>query len=298
MKVSTSIIFLISLLLVLIFASSFLQAQTVSDSLKTSLQEYSSYNQNEVYENHISYQKTVWRRISLKETQNQPFFRKDNEITKLIIDAVKLGIIQPYQNDSLTTSMSLEKFLQHIKYEEFDVSEEVVMMSCWTDFNRKNWSTEDSINWQNKINQESKIISTEYLPKQMYILETKTNTFFDKTHSRMIHDIQTISIILPAEMNPETGLEKVIATFSYKELVQNLFRDNSSAIYYNEKNNQAHRNLEEAFDLMLMNGRLIKYSNTKDNHIIDIYEDYNQALLMAQNYEATMIEYESNVWEN
>ena len=157
MKVSTSIIFLISLLLVLIFASSFLQAQTVSDSLKTSLQEYSSYNQNEVYENHISYQKTVWRRISLKETQNQPFFRKDNEITKLIIDAVKLGIIQPYQNDSLTTSMSLEKFLQHIKYEEFDVSEEVVMMSCWTDFNRKNWSTEDSINWQNKINQESVI---------------------------------------------------------------------------------------------------------------------------------------------
>ncbi|WP_375563363.1 hypothetical protein ACE193_14805 [Bernardetia sp. OM2101] len=89
-----------------------------------------------------------------------------------------------------------------------------------------------------------------------------------------------------------------MATFSYKELVQNLFRDNSSAIYYNQRNNQAHRNLEEAFDLMLLGGRLIKYANGQDEHIIDIYEDYNQALLMAQNYEATMIEYESNVWEN
>ena len=135
-------------------------------------------------------------------------------------------------------------------------------------------------------------------PNQMYILETKTNIFFAKRHSRMIHDIQTVSVILPAEMNPETGLEKTIATFSYKELIQNIFRDNSSAVYYNEKNNQAHQNLEEAFELMLTNGRLIKYSNAKDNHIIDIYEDYNQALLVAQNYEATMVEYESSFWEN
>ena len=92
MKISTSIIFSI----LFISSSYFLQAQTTSDSLKN----HSSL-ENKVYENHISYQKTVWRRISLKEKQNRPFFATDNEITKHIIDAVKRGVITPYKNDSL-----------------------------------------------------------------------------------------------------------------------------------------------------------------------------------------------------
>jgi hypothetical protein len=87
MKVSTSIIFLAFLSILFISPSYFLQAQTISDSLKN----HSSFIENKVYENHISYQKTVWHRSSLKEKQNQPFFVKDNEITKVIIDAVLLG---------------------------------------------------------------------------------------------------------------------------------------------------------------------------------------------------------------
>ncbi|WP_375558999.1 hypothetical protein ACE193_14810 [Bernardetia sp. OM2101] len=198
MKLSTSIISCVLLIFILVFSfllSSSVKAQTVSDSSNQ------HFNQNKVYENHISYQKTVWRRSSLKEKQNQPFFVKGNEITKLMIDAVKLGIIQPYQNDSLTTYLSLEEFLENLHYEELNLTEEELMMSCWTGFKTKNWSTEDSIDSKNKINQENKVISTEYQAKQCYLLETKTITFFDKKRSRMIHDIQTISIILPAEMN-------------------------------------------------------------------------------------------------
>ncbi len=292
MKNSTRITSNFLLVFTFIFSSFFfcslVKAQTVSDTLNSSTEFY-NYNQNPIYENHVSYQKTVWRRSSLKEKQNQPFFVKGNEITKVIIDAVKLGIIQPYRNDSLKTEMSKNEFLENIYYEELNLSEELMMMSCWGGFKTENWSANT---------QEFSLDSNEYRANQCYILETKTNIFFDKTRSRMISDIESISIILPAEMNPETGLEKTIATFSYKELVQNLFRDNSSAIYYNEKNNQAHQNLEEAFDLMLLSGRLIKYSNAKDNHIIDIYDNYNQTLLVGQNYEATLIEYESSLWEN
>lgn len=258
------------------------------------------YNHNSVrpvHETHIMYQKSVWHRISLKQKQNRPFFASGNEITGLIIDAVKLGIVRPYQNDSLQTRMSQEDFLSNIQIpsESMNYSDEEQLIIDAENSWDTDWTT-DTNEWNNEG--EEQIGSQEFYANQFYTLEIKTNIFFDKTRSRMINDIQTISIILPAEMNPQTGLEKTIATFSYKELVQNLFRNNSSAIYYNERNNQAHRNLEEAFDLMLANGTLTKYANGQDEHIMDMYENGHEALLASQNYQANMVEYESNLWEN
>ena len=258
------------------------------------------YNHNSVrpvHESHIMYQKSLWHRVSLKEKQNRPFFATDNEITKVIIDAVKLGIIRPYQNDSLKTRMGQDEFLANLKIPTDEVEYNGVeadifqQQQAWDE----DWTTGTN-GWDTE--NETGVEAQEFYPKQLYILEIKTNVFFDKNRGRMINDIQAISIILPAEMNPVTGLEKTIATFSYKELAQNLFRDNPTAIYYNERNSQAHRNLEEAFDLMLASGRLIKYNNAKNDHIVDIYDDEREALLAAQNYTAKMIEYESNLWEN
>ncbi|WP_338762145.1 gliding motility protein GldN [Bernardetia sp. ABR2-2B] len=255
------------------------------------------YNHNSVrpvHESHIMYQKSVWHRISLKQKQNRPFFAAGNEITGLIIDAVKLGIIRPYKNDSLKTRMSQEEFLSNIQIPSDEIQYNDIEEDIFIQENNSVW--DDGTGWGTE--EEEGVEAQEFYANQLYTLEMKTSVFFDKTRSRMINDIQTISIIIPAEMNPATGLEKTIATFSYKELVQNLFRDNSSAIYYNERNNQAHRNLEEAFDLMLVNGTLIKYANGKDEHIMDMYDDQREALLASQNYQANMIEYESNLWEN
>jgi len=256
------------------------------------------YNHNSVrpvHESHIMYQKSVWHRVSLKQKQNRPFFAAGNEITGLIIDAVKLGIVRPYQNDSLQTRMSQEDFLSNIQIPSEDVQYSGVEEDIFIQENNAVWDNDDV--WGTE-QEETGVVAQEFYANQLYTLEIKTNVFFDKNRSRMINDIQTISIILPAEMNPATGLEKTIATFSYKELVQNLFRDNSSAIYYNERNNQAHRNLEEAFDLMLANGTLIKYANGQDEHIMDRYDGQREALLASQNYQANMVEYESNLWEN
>ncbi|WP_375558998.1 gliding motility protein GldN [Bernardetia sp. OM2101] len=255
------------------------------------------YNHNSVrpiHESHIMYQKSLWHRISLKQKQNRPFFATGNEITGVIIDAVKLGIIRPYQNDSLKTRMSQEDFLSNIQIPSEDIQYDGIEADI---FNQQNDVWDGDATWG--IEDEAMgVTAQEFYANQLYLLEIKTNILFDKTRSRMINDIQTISIIIPAEMNPQTGLEKIVATFSYKELVQNLFRDNPSAIYYNERNNQAHRNLEEAFDLMLANGTLIKYANGQDEHIMDMYNNEHEALLASQNYQANMIEYESNLWEN
>jgi gliding motility associated protien GldN len=67
-----------------------------------------------VDENDIMMKKTLWRRIDLKEKQNQSMFSKNNEITKYLIEAVKSGLIDAYANDSVTTKLAPEKFHERL----------------------------------------------------------------------------------------------------------------------------------------------------------------------------------------
>lgn len=63
-----------------------------------------------INENDIMMKKTLWRRIDLKEKQNQSLFSKNNEISKYLIEAMKAGLIDGYENDSVTTKLTPEKF--------------------------------------------------------------------------------------------------------------------------------------------------------------------------------------------
>ncbi len=287
MKNSTSIIFLMS-----IFCSPFLQAQTISDSLKTSLQEYSSYSQSEVYENHISYQKTVWRRTSLLEKQNLPFFVKGNEITKLIIDAVLVGKLQSYRNDSLKTEMSNEEFeINLIIPQEHVIVDEEILFSSQDNWNQQTisdaWSEEQTENDEEEY--------LKFQPNQIYILETKSDLFFDTRSNRMINKIKSIDLIIPAKSNPATGLDKTLASFSYQEVMNYLFEENNF-VWSNQRNSQANLKPKEAFDLMLLSGILIQ---SFDNDSYLFYGiDSEQELQKAHLYYNKLIEYESNLWEN
>ena len=67
-----------------------------------------------IHEENVMYKTTLWRRIDLKEKQNQPLFSKGNEITRNLIDAVKAGLIEAYDNDSLTTKLTLDQFIERL----------------------------------------------------------------------------------------------------------------------------------------------------------------------------------------
>ena len=67
-----------------------------------------------INENDIMMKKTLWRRIDLKEKQNQSMFSKNNEISKYLIDAVKAGLIDAYENDSVKTKVAADKFQQRL----------------------------------------------------------------------------------------------------------------------------------------------------------------------------------------
>ncbi len=274
------------------------------------------YNPNSVHpihESSIMYKKTLWRRMDLKEKQNRPFFAFNNEITKIIIEAVKAGVLRPYENDSLKTRMSKEQFIENLKLPEAGgglTDEEKALgfgeeeAGGWGDSG--GWG--DAGGWGDDNNAAATgagasetagatEVSNEFLPNEISVLEIREDMVFDKKRSLMIYDIQSISLIIPAEKF-ETGLFRPVATFRYKDLVE-LFRSMpEEAIWFNPQNSAQHRNLADAFALRLFNGRITKISNPQNLEIMDIYSaSQKEGLIKSLQVEQELIEFEHNLWE-
>lgn len=254
------------------------------------------YNQNSlrpVHKSQIMYQKTQWRRVLLNEKMNRPFFAKNAELPRLLIEAAKQGYIKPYTSDSLTRHMATDEFLKRLQMEDESGSLSDVELEIAESFEDE-WDT-DGV-WDTDATEE--VVSNEYFPSDLKILEVKEHVFFDKKHSRMKRDIQAITIVIPAELRLN-GIETQLATFSYKEIVENLFRDNPETLWYNSHNTRNHINLEQAFDLSLMDGWIVKYSNGENLYIQDLHEVEGVDMLVQEmRYAHHELEYENNLWEN
>jgi gliding motility associated protien GldN len=266
------------------------------------------YNPMSVYPVHTwdqLYKKTLWLRLDGKEKQNKPLFARNNEITKHIIEAVKAGLVRPFENDSLMTRMPYESFIERLTMPGTDagLSDEEKAMGFTEE--EDDWGGGDG-GWDDEYKDDKSAggaaaASDEYLPKEITILEIREDLIFDKKHSRIVHDIQAISLFLPANKNP-AGVEKLIASFSYKELVDNVFKDNANAFWYNDANIKEHRNLSDAFDLRLFAAHLVKYSNGADAYIEEIYgtdagNAQQAAIVASMQVEHALLEWEAELWE-
>ncbi|MBC7920021.1 MAG: gliding motility protein GldN [Ferruginibacter sp.] len=250
------------------------------------------YNPNSVrpiHESDIMFKRTVWRRMDLNEKQNKPFFALNSEITRVIINAAKAGLLQPYTKDSLTEKMTLEKFNENLKTPtaapELDATEKAVAAT------EDAWSTPTG----SAPGAPVAAVGYEFLPQELKTLEIKEDLIFDKQRSRQYWDIQSITIVIPGEKF-ESGLDKAVASFKYKDLVK-IFRNDPKAIYFNTQNNREHKNLADAFDLRLHHARIIKVSNADDAFLSDIYEGGRQGLLASEQLEQQLMEFEHNLWE-
>jgi gliding motility associated protien GldN len=241
------------------------------------------------------YKKRVWRRMDFKEKQNQGFFSSNNEITKIIIEAVKRGDLYPYQNDSLKRRMTKEEFIENLQIPETGggLTEEEKALGFTEDdsWGGGGWGEDTGTETE-----ETEDVSNEFFPNQVTIMEIMEDVIVDKKRSRMYYDIQSFTLILPAELF-ETGIYKPVASFKYKDLVE-LFRKDPNAYWFNPQNTREHKNLADAFDLRLFNARLIKVENPEDNFIVDIYDESPAQGIMASKWmENEIIEYEHNLWE-
>jgi len=253
-----------------------------------------SYNQNSVYPIPYAnqmYKRTVWRRMDLKEKQNAPFFSTSNEITRLLIDGVKDGILPVYEDDSLNKRMSKEKFLENLKLPEEETDDG---FGTSEGFGDSGW---DDSGWGGDTGQETQQAGPQYYDaSELTLLNIQEDMIFDKVRSRLYYDIISIEIVIPAEA-VATGIEKSVGVFAYKDLERYFRSMPQRAIWYNRQNTAEHRNLADAFLLRLFHGRIYKVSNPRNDQIADIYLDPKAALIKSQQIEHQLIEYEHNLWE-
>ncbi|MCP9770078.1 gliding motility protein GldN [Lacihabitans sp. LS3-19] len=261
-----------------------------------------------VHESNVMYKLTLWRRLDLNEKANQPLFAKGTEITKHLIDGVKAGVLEPYDNDSVSTKITLEEFTRRLtkKFEGGGLSKEEIEAGFGSETSGEDdgWggggsatetTSQDSGNTETQATSSANADGYELFASDLYIIEVKEDWIFDKQRSRQYFDIQTITIKIPADLSSD-GLEKELASFKYKEL-ESYFRLNPNCIWYNAANTAQHKNLADAFELRLFNGRIIKKSNALNKYLDQVYKSPKEGLQKSQQLEYELLEWENNLWE-
>ncbi|MEH0157796.1 gliding motility protein GldN [Limibacter armeniacum] len=239
----------------------------------------------------VMWKKSLWFMMDLRFKVNEGFYAKNNELTRVLIDAVKNDMILPYKNDSLETRMSKDEFLSKLRIPQTELEGD----SPVDDWAAEEWGVEAKTPQRNADN--------EYDPRDFFLVEVKVDRVFDRRRSTMYNDIVSLTFFLPAEYN-KAKLDKPIASFSYKELYNQVFHiekdgqvvDNPEAVWYNSQNSSQHRNLADAFALGMYEKRLVKYENPKDNTIVDLYGDGKKGYYQSMEVLYKLMEYEATLW--
>lgn len=250
---------------------------------------YFSYGQNlQQRSNDVMYKKTITRALDLREKQNEGLHSKNHEFTGLLIDAVIKNKITAYDNDSLTIKLTSTQFQERLK-----------IPSAGPSINVNNPAdTVDAYiaygpDWRIQIPADEW-----YLAKDLYQLEIKEEIIFDKEKSKLVYNILSISLFIPADHPANIkGLQSVVASFSFNELKNNLFKNNPKAIWYNIQNEAQHKNLTDAFELRLFSSYIVRVSNAKDYYLADIYSDQKKGIMASQWAANELMEYEHHLWE-
>lgn len=269
--------------------------------------EYNENSVNPIRESDIHIKKRIWRRIDLNEKQNKPFFAFNSEISKIMIEAVKAGVLTPYvPNDSLKTRMSREDFNEKLRLPDVGggLTEEEKAMGFGQEEQAADawdtgggWGEEPAAEGDQTAASEPAAGMDEFLPREINVLELMEDMIFDKKRSRLYWDIQAVTMIIPASKF-ETGLQRPVASFKYKDLVELFKSMPGEAIWFNPQNSAAHLNLSDAFALRLFNGRIIKVANPDDAMLVDIYNKSPKEGLMASQWiEMELLELEHELWE-
>jgi len=258
---------------------------------------FNKFSTKNIHKSDIMWKKTVLRAVDLREKQNEPIFSKDREITRMIIDAVKAGVIRPYATDSLWEGkvLTIDEFLDLIKIPsaEAEISEEDAAFMAEEE---DDWGDEGG---DDEAAEEIKVGADFFFPKDLYQMQIIEDMIFDKQRSVMYYDVLAVKMFVPADhVDNIKGIEIPIATFSYKELKEKVFTGNPNAIWYNPYNDSEHRTLAEAFELRLFSSYIIKVSNPADEYLIDIYGgDPRTGILASQWKGYELLEFEHNLWE-
>lgn len=258
------------------------------------------------------YKVKVWRQVRLDEKQNKGFFARNNEITKLILDAVNSGeIADIYMNDSLTTRKTKEEMQKDMLVAEGEKPDPWQPDNDYyandpVDFNGVYYKARVDNRGQNPQSspnawvRDSSIGKGQFAqPFQLSQLTIVEDMIFDKRRSRLYYDIQSITITWPADKGNPRGGDLDVMTIKYKDLVQ-VFRNHpDDAIWFNRYNTAENKNYEEAFLLRLFHGIIHKVENPDNSSIYEVYSGrpYSETVWAREWEEMRLMEKEHNLWE-
>jgi len=250
--------------------------------VKTDSAGYNTLSVRPVHVSDVMYRMSIWRRINFKEKCNEPFFSSGNEITSILMNAVRRGQLQAYKpnNDSVNRTMTKEAFFDQIT-EKPEANGEPVIDP-----------------FTGKPVESVAAAGTEMTPRELYLLELKEDLIFDKQRSRQYNDIQVVTLIIPSDKNLK-GIEQPLASFRYKDL-DKLFKQLPNARWYNSANRAEDKKLSDAFDLRLFCSRITKVSNPKDEPIDGMAENAGNvkaSLIASQLAELDLVEKENELWD-
>ena len=247
----------------------------------------------EVQDNYILFRKTLTRRMNLTEKQNAPFNAKNSELSALIIQGAKDGLLQPYMSDSCLRPMPDDEFISSLQYEIQDAGDDFGGGFGGGFGDEAEEEAEGDGKNYNDID-----------PTEFNKLYLKEDLIFDRNRSRMYYYIRSITLGIPANPNYEIQFEKRVASFKYDDIIK-LLRGpyKEKALWYNEQNQGAHINLADALELRLFSAPIIGVSNSQNLDIRQMYgdkiaQDPMSAMVLQQQAEMELMEYESNLWEN
>ncbi len=236
------------------------------------------YSVRPILDKDVLFKKTVWRRLDMLEKQNRYFMSLNKELPTLILEYIKMKKITAFQTDSLEEGMLLseEKFKQNLQDPNNQMPDTTGM------------SKEDIA----QILSQSREINS----KQLTLIELKEDVIFDRKRSRMYYDIISVTVYIPAALNPR-GFNQAIASIKYKDLIE-LFKKDNRAIWFNRDNDAEHRNFSDAFDLRLFSSYIVKVSNPSDELIVDTYGgDSKKGRYGSEKAALDLMEFEHNLWE-
>ncbi len=250
----------------------------------------------------------VWRVIDLREKQNKGFFSRGNEITKLILAAVKSGeLAEIFINDSLTTHKTKEAFYKDMvsvagaTYPAWEPAKDFYTDDIVT-LNGKNYLATDNSKGKNPSTATDVWTATtqgkaqEYSPNEIFQCRLVEDVIFDKRRSRLYYDMLAMEF---SAFDTNSGTYKSLGWFRYKDL-EKLFRNHvKEAVWFNRYNTAENKNYADAFLLRLFHGTIEMVENPDAETIFDIYRERprQDAVWATEWEEMKMMEREHNLWE-
>ena len=257
------------------------------------------------------YKVRVWREMYLNEKQNKGFYARGNEVTRVIVEAIKSGeIAKIYENDSLSEKSikTKEEFFQGFQLKP------KVDYQAWDQ--NSNYIVTDRVNY-NGVDYECTLDNQGQLPdapppndywqptmagqaveftwQDMYKIEIMEDMIFDKRRSRLYYDTQGIQIY----GWDDTGQAfRPLGWLKYKD-IEKVFRAHpEKSLWFNRQNTAQNRNFADAFLLRLFHASIKKIENPDDMDLSQIYSmDYKQSVMAREWEEMRLMEKEHNLWE-